>query len=225
MIQKNVSRKEKVIFYYDQHKNHVKIAESLQYIKQITEQSENKDIILLYKLGEAIQLKYSKRLKEKSKALFKFREVGYNLRMDVYFNEFALMEETYKKIFTYSLLPGMKILEDIKICINKLFNYADSNNQFMLKIYIYRMKAKLSLLLEGIDEAVAYMEEAFLLAQSKDLTKLIPELQTEYEALDKKIHYWNQFIKKRKFTYKNVEQTGILDLTYEIMKEKLIFYV
>ncbi len=213
------------IFYYDQHKNKEKIIESLQYIKQQMDQNESKELRLLYILGEAIQLKYSKRLREKSKALFKFREVGHNLKMDVYFNEFSLLEELRLLFYEYSILPGMKILEDIKICINKLFNLADTNNQFLLKIYIYRIKAKLSLLLVGIDEAVAYMEEAFLFAQSKELTKIIPALQEEYEALDKKISYWNQFIKKRKFSYKNVEQTGILDLTYEIMKEKVIFYV
>lgn len=179
----------------------------------------------MYNLGQAILLKYSKRLRDKSKALIKFRNVGHTLKMDPYFNEFALLQELRLLFYEYSLLPGMKILEDIKICINKLFNLADTNNQFLLKIYVYRIKAKLALLLEGIDEAVAYMEEAFLLAQSKDLHSIIPVLQLEYESLDKKISYWNAFKKIRKFSYKNVGETGILDLTYEIMKEKLIFYV
>ena len=194
-------------------------------IKEITGKSTEIQLELLGDLTQAFILKDSKRIQNKAKALQLFRNCGTKLKIDGFFNEYALIQELELLFYEYSLLHNEKSFEDIKICITKLFTLSEVNNQFLLKIYMYRIKSKLALLFDGIDEAVTYMEEAFLFAQSKNLSETIPKLQEEYEALDKKISYWNNFIKKKHISQKELKQIGILELVNEITNNYLIFYI
>ena len=94
-----------------------------------------------------------------------------------------------------------------------------------MKIHLYRLKAKISLLLEGIDEAIIYLEQAFLFAQSKKLPDIIPQLQSEYESLDRKISYWNAFKKRRRIADKDLKKIGLIEIIDEIFDRKIIFLV
>ena len=81
------------------------------------------------------------------------------------------------------------------------------------------------MLLEGIDEAIIYLEQAFLFAQSKNLSGVIPQLQSEYESLDKKISYWNAFKKRRRIVDKDLKKIGLTEIINEILDGKIILYV
>ncbi len=213
------------IIFLDQQRKVSKINPILASVKEFTINNEITELNLLNDLGNAIDLKNSKRLRYKSKALLNFRKVGQNLKMDVYFNEFALLYELYLLFYEFELFSNERIFEEIKICTTKLMNLADNNIQFSLKIYLLRIKSKLALLFEGIDEGIAFLEEAFLFAQSKNISDVMQELQTEYESLDKKISYWNAFKKKKLITNEDIKKIGLLQLIEEIIDKNLIFYV
>lgn len=213
------------LLIYDQQNNSTEVDTIISKIKEMIINNENPELNLLFDLANAISLKNSKRLKNKAKALLNFRNVGQNLKMDAYFNEYALVQELYLLFYEYELFLNEKTLEDIKVCTTKLVNMTDTNNQFCLKVYLLRIKAKLALLFEGIDEAMAYLEEAFLFTQARNLTETTPELQSEYESLDKKISYWNAFKKKSKVTPEDIKQVKILELINEILEKNLVFYV
>lgn len=194
-------------------------------IKEVAEKSDDNQLKLLNDLVDAFSLKNSIRIQDKANALQLFRNCSQYLKLDSFFNEYALLQELVLLFYEYSLLRNDKTFEDIKICTTKLLNLSDLNNQFTLKIYLFRLKAKLALLFEGIDEAIAYMEEAFLFAQAKNQNEIIPKLQEEYESLDKKISYWNNFKKKKHISQKEIEQIKIQELITEIFEKNLIFYL
>ena len=192
---------------------------------EITETSYNEKLMILGNLAGSMVLKNSVRLQDKGKAINMFKEISQNLKLDAFFTEYALIQEILLLFYEFELYENEKTLEEIRNCIAELSTIVDKNNQFLLQIHNFRIKTKLSLLLENIDNAMAHLEEAFLFAQSKGLTDVIEKLQIEYESLDKKISYWNAFKKKKKISYSNIDEINLLELIKEIQEKNLIFYV
>jgi hypothetical protein len=210
------------IIYYDQIQNYLEIENITKQLNDVTDSFLGNKEKLLSDLIKATIWKNSTRLKEKAKAQKIFIQVTKS-DLDVFLKEYSFIQILKLLFFEYFLNSNDLILSDIKETIEKLLILSTNNNQFILRLFIYKIKAKFSLLDEGIDEAISIMEEAFLFMQNKNPEEL-SELQVEYESLDKKISYWNTFKKKKKFTIKDFDQIGITPLIDKILDRNLIFY-
>lgn len=193
-------------------------------IEEIVKIENNKQIEVLYRFANVILSKNSIRLYNKALALKYFNTISKDNLIDTSFKEYALLQVIKLSIFNYNLYSNQSTINEIKEAIILLKEYAESNYQFRLKIYSCMLQSKLSLLQNNVDNAIGYIEEAFLISQTYQFSELQEKLSIEYEQLSNKVSYWRNYLKRKKINKKILNKVGLEKLVEEILNNKIVFY-
>ena len=86
------------------------------------------------------------------------------------------------------------------------------------------IQSKLELIQNKIDNAIEFIEEAYLIAQARSFSSLEEKLKNEYEELTEKISYWRNYFKRKRFNKNTLKNVGLANLIDEIITEKIIYF-
>ncbi|UCE14255.1 MAG: tetratricopeptide repeat protein, partial [Candidatus Heimdallarchaeota archaeon] len=197
-----------------------------QYLKEmgVISQKHNKDQLVLsqkYRLSQAITLKRSERLADKSKALSLYQQIAqeemvwFELTVDAMLNLGDLLlyelEVTGKKV----------VLTEIKELVAHLRNLAEAQQSHWLLAAIYLLESKLALLELDLEKAQGLLTQAEQITVEKGLRKLATTITFEIEEFTSQIEKWKKLISKEASMDERIELTQISSFIERLINRRL----
>lgn len=194
----------------------------LKQLQQIYEKDKNINISLNYRYSQALVLKTSKRAKNRAQAEELLKEIV---------DEEILVHQTTVKaslllcdllIEDLQLSGEEELLEEIHQLLDKLFALAEKEKNHALHAEVYWLQSRLALLKFDTQEARRKLTQAQLIADEKGLHRLARKISAEYDSLLGQLDKWEKLEQKDISLTERLQETGINELTDNILKQREI---
>ncbi|MFX0062775.1 MAG: tetratricopeptide repeat protein [Candidatus Hermodarchaeota archaeon] len=162
----------------------------LQCLQEINTQEENKFISQQCRIGEALLLKTSTRLRDWGRAEELFEKIIEEEIIDHELTVLAMLNLCDLLLLKLRTSNDHKILEEVQTIVVKLLNIAKEQHSHSLLVETYILRAKLALLNLNLQSARRLFTQAQLTAEEKDLHRLAIKVSHEHDFLLNKLTQW-----------------------------------
>lgn len=210
-----------MIVFYVETNQHEQAKDYLEEYKSIVAEIENKPLLLNYRFSEAIVLKISKQQRDRIKAEVLFEQLleedlSYSLHVNVLLNlsEFLLNE--------LQNTDDETILEKVKKHVNKLYDFAVSNNSHLLTVEALWLQSQIAMIELDVKNAQKTLQKAQKIVDEKKLKRLVTKIANEKEKLEE---LSTDLIETGKQAYsisKRMELVKIQNSVKEVKKSRLV---
>ena len=165
-------------------------------LEQIKEKDDNRLIQQKYNIAEALLLKTSPRTPKRAKAEELLRKVieeeviDHTIITIAYLNLCDLLLEELR------IMGDQDVFNELRTLIDKLFDIAKKQYSFALMAETYWLKSQLALIDLNLKEAKNLLIQAQLIAEEKDLHRLVLKISKEYDELISQMDKWNAILQK-----------------------------
>ncbi|NHJ41020.1 MAG: tetratricopeptide repeat protein [Asgard group archaeon] len=210
-----------MIIFHVETNQHEQAKDCLEEFKSIVAEIDHKPLLLNYRFSEALVLKISSQQRDRIKAEVLFEqlleeELLYSLHIDVLLHLSELLLNEIKNT------NDETILEKVKKHINKLYDFAVSNNSPLLMVEALWLQAQIAMIELDIKNAQKILEKAQKIVDEKGLKKIASKIFAEKEKLDE---LSSELIEAGKQAYtisKRMELVKVQNTIKEIRKSRLI---
>lgn len=164
--------------------------ESLEELKEINDQTDNKTIKYIYLLSKAIILKSSSRIHDRAKAENIFKQIiqGEIIKTEIPID--ALINMCELLLDEMKLTNNFEILDELEPYITQLLDIAEKSNSFWVLAETYTLQAKLSLLTSDLKKARQLLTKAQQIAEKQGISRLAAKISIEHDNLLRELNKW-----------------------------------
>ncbi|MHA2363779.1 MAG: tetratricopeptide repeat protein [Candidatus Hodarchaeales archaeon] len=193
-----------------------------QYAKQlftefekINSSTENKWIDIQFRLINALILKQSKRIIQKTKAQEILTEIANEDNLHYNFTVLAMQNLTELLLDELKTYGEPEVLEEAKNLIKNLYEIGQSQHSFTIIVDALILQSKFALLEGKLNTATTILEQAILTAEEKGLDKLLEKAKQEKNILNSQFSEWKNLVERNASMHERVNQAQI----YEYLKK------
>jgi tetratricopeptide (TPR) repeat protein len=170
---------------------------------------------------EALILKFSPRMVNKSQAQIKFKQL---LEEDVIHGAIRKIEiiKHLCDLYIYELKsePSEEVFNEAKLLIKHLIELASEHGLFLKLIEAYIILSKFELIESNFQKAINTLEKAKNIATEQNLTHLYQTIENEIEALNDKVQEWNSLIERNAELTERIKASKLEDYVRQALKIK-----
>jgi len=187
-------------------------------LKQIDQKRNNKVIHLQYRLSQALILKQSTRMINKSKAQIILQELVQEEVIEHATTIIAIQALCELLIFELRSTGDPIVLEEAKALINQLYVIAQNQKSFSLIVNVLLLQANFALLEGNLKLTTQLLSQALITAEEKDLIGHIKKVKTEQSIVKSELDIWIKMIARNAPIYERLEQARMNHYLQEIGK-------
>ncbi|MHA2364218.1 MAG: tetratricopeptide repeat protein [Candidatus Hodarchaeales archaeon] len=198
-----------------------KQAQTLKYLTQLEEidkQMSDKRINLKYRLAKALQLKQSRRIKNKIKAQELLAEIVAEEVIDFSITSLAMIHFAMLLITEFKTYGEHEVMEEVKSIIYNLYTLAKSQQSHFLIIHVLILRSKFAMIAKDLDRAFKYLDQALLTAKESKLSVLQNKVETEKIKLKDQLDQWKVLLNKKSPFQEMIDQAEMTSYLKEIQK-------
>ncbi|MCE7735296.1 MAG: tetratricopeptide repeat protein [Candidatus Heimdallarchaeota archaeon] len=190
-------------------------------LKNINDLGENKFVNMFTKVGEAIILKHTPRLRSKARAQKLLEEfVGEEIVM-VQITAFALLNLCEMLLNELKIYGNEDILPELQNYADRLLQIAIEQSSSLIHVEAHLIQSKIALLEYDIDGARKLLTEAQLISEVKGLQRLAIRISIDHDALLSSIDRWNKLIVDEAPLEDRLELANFEHVMKNLVKQKM----
>ncbi|MFX0064808.1 MAG: hypothetical protein ACFFC7_21750, partial [Candidatus Hermodarchaeota archaeon] len=193
----------------------------LQQLQKINNKEDNKHIRQRYLVANALVLKRSSRLRDRSKAEELFEQVAEEEVIDLELTVIALLNLCDILIDELRLSGSSEVLGEVQAHVSQLFNIAKEQHSYWLLVEIYLLKSKLALLELDMQGAQRLLEQAQFTALERGLYHLLIKVLSEQDKFHSQIKQWELLIGRNAPISELLELAQLEDLLMRVAEKRL----
>ncbi|MHA2334967.1 MAG: tetratricopeptide repeat protein, partial [Candidatus Hodarchaeales archaeon] len=166
----------------------------LKQLETIAIETINEKIRLNYQLAKALMLKASPRLKNRVKAQEIFENIGETTGIEHSIVTFALLNKCDLLISEYKSTGEKEILNEIMELSQRLYLMGQEENAYPTIIKALLLQSKLFLIEGSLEKLEGRLNEAFNIAESKNLGSLLNQINHEQEKVRTELVKWKALL-------------------------------
>ncbi len=167
--------------------------EYFEKFKEASNQKSHPHILLRFKLSEAMILKHSNRMSQKSKALELFKEITEQPVVIHNLTVFAMLNLCELLIAELRSFGSEEVLIEVKELSQKLYKIARDQHSYFLLIETLFLQAKLALIEFDIELSQELLDKASKIAEDKNMVILLNKVKQEREKFVIELKNWKTY--------------------------------
>lgn len=192
----------------------------LQYIEMIMGLEDNLAINQRFRISKALILKTSKRTRDRGKSEEILEKVIQEEMGDNEVMVIALLNLCELLLTELRITGDPELLIEVQSLVNKLFNIASSQYNYLLLTDTYILKSKLALIQLDTKKARIFLDQAQEICENKGLKKLAMSISNEYDTLLSQLAKWEEFIDRNASMSERIEFTEFENIIDQMLKKK-----
>ncbi|MHA1198380.1 MAG: tetratricopeptide repeat protein [Candidatus Heimdallarchaeaceae archaeon] len=167
-----------------------KAKEYFDRFEKIAVELNSKDLNQRLNIAEALILMTSTRFQNRAKAENLLKEVINDEVIDHRITETALLVLCELLLDELKITGSKEVLEELNVFVTKIENIARNQHSYWLLTQTYWLQSQLALIALNIPKAKSLLTQAQLIAEEKELHRLILKINKEYDLLLKQAKQW-----------------------------------
>jgi len=199
-----------------------KANEFLEQLESLVKDDDNRVSKLQLNIAEALILMTSSRFQNRAKAEELLKAVNeeeiesYEVTID------SLLATCDLLLDELRIMGNKDVLNELKELTNRLVEISKSQNSHLLLAQTYWLQAQLSLIELDIGQAKKFLIQAQLIAEEKDLQRLVLKISQEYDKLLNQAKQWSNLIERKAGLNDTIAMVEIDDLLLKMTKRREI---
>lgn len=186
-------------------------------LEQLNNHVESEWVNLIYRVNKVHLLKRSLRFKDLAEAGEMLKII---IKESSQWTNYALLEICDLLLVELGMTNNIEILDEIKIYINQLRNFAEIFKSFWLLAETCFLQAKMSLIKLDMKEARRFLTQAQQIAERHDLKNLVNKISNEQENLLKQLTVWEQLKKSNAPISERIELAKISEHMGQMLRNR-----
>jgi len=184
----------------------------------IADNSDNKHIVLYYKLAKALILKSSKRSRKKAQAEDSLQKIIEDEIFDHELTVLAMKHYIELLLIELKSFGEEEVFDEAVALIGKLLVIAQEQKSLTLIVETMLLRSKFALIKGDVDKANEYLEQAEINAEEYNLTALHKQVQDERAALNEDMEKWRDLVDKGASMFERIEQANMINYIKQMQK-------
>ena len=199
-----------------------KANEFLEQLESLVKDDDNRVSKLQLNIAEALILMTSSRFQNRAKAEELLKAVNeeeiesYEVTID------SLLATCDLLLDELRIMGNKDVLNELKELTNRLVEISKSQSSHLLLAQTYWLQAQLSLIELDIGQAKKFLIQAQLIAEEKDLQRLVLKISQEYYKLLNQAKQWSNLIERKAGLNDTIAMVEIDDLLLKMTKRREI---
>ncbi|MFX1251045.1 MAG: tetratricopeptide repeat protein [Promethearchaeota archaeon] len=193
----------------------------LQQLQKINDKEDNKYIRQRYHVANALVLKRSSRLRDRSKAEELFEQVAKEEIINHELTVMALLNLCDILIDELRLSGSSEVLDEVQAHVSRLLNIAKEQHSYWLLVEIYLLKSKLALLELNMQDAQRFLEQAQFTALERGLHHLLIKVLSEQDKFHSQMNQWEFLISQNAPISELLELAQLEKLLMRVAQKRL----
>ncbi len=168
----------------------------LEKLQQVEESTKDDTINLRTRLAKAILLKNSPRAKYKIEAQNIFEKIVDEKILIFEYTVIAMLNLCELLLDEAKLYGEEEVLEEVSEISKKIHQIAQDQNSIILLVQTLLLRSKFALLQNKQVKADKLLEQAYSIAEEKELTLLVKKISLEREKSEKELAKWAELARK-----------------------------
>ncbi|MFX0066458.1 MAG: tetratricopeptide repeat protein [Candidatus Hermodarchaeota archaeon] len=169
----------------------------LDQLQQLQARTPNKKIHLLSRLAEALVLKQSPRMTQKSQAQMILEEITNEDIIDFERTALALVHLCDLLLFELKTSGQPEVLQEVNALTQRLLESAKQQHSYWLLTETYVLQSRLALLDLDFQRGQRLLDQAQLLAEEKGLQRLAIKISSEQDQFQVQLAQWEQLLARQ----------------------------
>ena len=200
-----------------------RIAEGfLDKLKILSKETENQNILQLFRLSEALYLKGTGNERDIQKSAVLFEQLAKEEVIDYMITIESLLNLTEILIWETSKTGNEELLEEVRVHLNRLENTAKRQNSFALLVEVMLLQAEFSLVELKAEKAQDILSNALEIAEEKGIVKFAIKISNEHDELLDQLDIWEDFTMKLPSIAEKLELSHIEDRLKQIVRRRSV---
>lgn len=198
------------------------IDEAKQFLEQIRLIADKEDVANIkqnFRLGEALILKTSTRVRDKGKAEEIFVEFAEKEHIFHKLKKIALINLCELLINELRISGNPDILSEIKTYIKKLLKFAETYNSYLLFAEVYWLQAQMALIDLDVKKAEKLLKKALKISEEKGLNLLEKEIVKEQKKLEDQFDLWKKLSKQKAPVFETLQHINPEETVKRMQRE------
>jgi predicted amidohydrolase len=215
----NLSTSETVFNLFQLSLDQKEQAQTLKYLTRLEEldkQMSNKLINLKYRLAKALQLKQSRRIKNKVKAQDLLAEIVSEEVIEFSLTSLAMIHYTMLLLDEFKIYGEPEVMEKIKSIINDLFILAVNQQSHFLIVNVLILRSRFAMITKDLDLAFTHLDQALITAKEWKLSGLKRKVEVEKKKLEDELDEWKAILNKKRPIQEMLGQVDMTSYLHEI---------
>lgn len=190
-----------------------RLEEAQRYFDQMVEinyKTKAKSITLMMRFSEALILKFSPRIREKTKALDIFEEL-LTEELDFEMKSQCVLHLCDLLIDELRIYSEPLVFDELTKLSNQVYHMAQNQKNMYLTVETLILKGKLELINSNFKEAEHIFENAAILANEKGFDFLTEKANLEIAQIQENIEVWMELVSKGSTFKERIERSKIQD--------------
>jgi len=194
----------------------------LDQLEQLKDKLDWKVIDVVYRVNKAVYLKTSPRSINRGKAEEMLKKVCEEEIIVYDSTIIALLHLCDLLLSELSNVSTIEIIDELKLYISKLTNFAEKNHSFLVLAETYLLQARLALLTLDLKETRLLLTKAQNIAERYGLSRLAIKISREHDAFLKQQNVWENMNKDDVNLVERIELSGINQQMDSMLRKKEI---
>jgi len=194
----------------------------LDELEEITQTLNSKSMNQRFKIAESILLMTSTRFQNRAKAERLLKEVINDEVVDHSITERALLVICELLLDELKITGSKEVLDELNIYVSKLEIIAHNQHSYLLLSKTYWLQSQLALIALNLTKAKSLLTQAQLIAEEKNLHRLILKIDREYDLLLSQAKQWARLKEEDASLEKRMSMLQIDDLIQSMTSKREI---
>ncbi|MFX0090580.1 MAG: tetratricopeptide repeat protein [Candidatus Hodarchaeota archaeon] len=194
----------------------------LERLQQINAQEDNKIINQLSRVGEALVLKASARMRDRAKAEELFEQVAEETVVKHEVTVEALLNLCVLLLEDLRVSDDLELLNEVKTHVNRLVSIAQRQHSPWLLAETHWLKAKLALVELDLEGARRLLSLAQQIAEKWGIQRLALKISNEHDALLDQLELWEELVARNATITERAELAHLDPLVRRMVRKQTI---
>ena len=188
-------------------------------LEQLNNQVESEWVNYNYRFSKATLLKQSSRIKSLAEAEEILKEI---IEEEGPWTNYALLEICDLLLVELGMTNDVEILDEIKLYINQLKNYAENFKSFWLLAETCLLQAKLALISLNLEKAQRLLTQGQKIAEKYGLSLLARKISNEHDKLLKQLSMWENLKESKASLNERMELAQLNEQMENMIRKRAI---
>jgi len=198
------------------------VTKNFNELQTIADNSDNKHILLAYKVTKGLILKNSNRSAKKAQAGDLWEQIIKEEIVDYVFTLISMINYCELLISEIKTYGEEEVIEEALALILKMQQIAKKEHLFPIFIETMMLHSKFLLLKGNLMKAKAILEQAEINSNEYGLSKLLLEVKNERKNLEDNLEKWNELVKKGAPMFERIEQAKLSEYIQQLQRKGII---